>query len=69
MSTYRGETNCHWTLRIARLTVVTRGTMHGWKNTSGDYCRFMTVIIPSEKVKVESTGDYLTSTKLPGLTD
>lgn len=29
----------------------------------------MTVVIPSEKVKVEATGGFLEGTKIPGLSD
>lgn len=43
--------------------------MHSWKNVSDEYCRFMTVIVPSEQVRVESTGEHLEATKLAGLTD
>ncbi|KAF2101713.1 hypothetical protein NA57DRAFT_73150 [Rhizodiscina lignyota] len=48
---------------------VQRGTMHAWKNLSGETCRFLTVIIPAESVKVATTGEYLQASKLPGLTD
>jgi hypothetical protein len=43
--------------------------MHAWKNISSEYCRFLNVIIPSEKVKVEATGEYLEVTKIPALSD
>lgn len=43
--------------------------MHGWKNTTSDYCRFMTVIVPSVPVRVGSTGEVLEVSKIPGLTD
>ncbi|KAH8699101.1 hypothetical protein BGW36DRAFT_426779 [Talaromyces proteolyticus] len=48
---------------------VQRGTMHGWKNTGSDHCRFMTVIIPSAPVKTSESGSVLQATKFPGLTD
>ena len=43
--------------------------MHGWKNISEKYCRFMTVIIPSTPVKVAATAEALEPTKIPVLTD
>lgn len=43
--------------------------MHGWSNPGDEVCRFMTVIVPSQPVIVESTGEALGSTKLQGLTD
>lgn len=51
------------------LIKIIRGTIHAWRNTSSEYCRFFTVVIPSEKVKVEETGEYLEVTKIPGLSD
>lgn len=48
---------------------VQKGTVHAWKNVTSKYCRFLTVIIPSEKVKVEETGEFLEITKLKGLSD
>lgn len=46
-----------------------RGTLHAWKNITNEYCRFLTVVIPSEQVKVKDTGEYLGVTKVPGLSD
>jgi hypothetical protein len=43
--------------------------MHAWKNTTDKYCRFLTVIVPSEKYVFKSSGESLEVTKLPGLTD
>jgi hypothetical protein len=48
--------------------LIFRGTMHGWKNPGNVHCRFMTVIIPSAPVKMD-TGSVLGMTKIPGLTD
>ncbi|KPI44926.1 uncharacterized protein AB675_2614 [Cyphellophora attinorum] len=48
---------------------VQRGTIHGWSNPGDKVCRFMTVIVPAQIVVVQSTGEALGSTKLPGLTD
>ncbi|PYH94497.1 hypothetical protein BO71DRAFT_398851 [Aspergillus ellipticus CBS 707.79] len=47
---------------------VQRGTMHGWKNVTDQYCRFMAVIIPSNPAKT-GAGEELPVTKIPGLTD
>ena len=49
--------------------IVHRGTMHGWKNVGQSYCRFLVVIVPSQLAKVETTGEYLSTSKIPGLTD
>lgn len=46
-----------------------RGTIHAWKNTSSEYCRFLTVVVPAEQVKITDTGELLEVTKLPGLSD
>ncbi|KAK5319643.1 hypothetical protein LTR20_007950 [Exophiala xenobiotica] len=48
---------------------VQKATLHSWKNVTADYCRFMTVVIPSEAVKVEATGELLEVTKIPALSD
>ncbi|OQV01449.1 Cupin domain-containing protein [Cladophialophora immunda] len=48
---------------------IQKGTYHAWLNESTEYCRFLTVVIPSEKVKVEATGEFLEVTKIPGLSD
>ncbi|KIW80845.1 hypothetical protein Z517_03868 [Fonsecaea pedrosoi CBS 271.37] len=48
---------------------IQKGTFHAWLNNSNDYCRFLTVVIPSQKVKVEATGELLEVTKIPGLSD
>ncbi|EXJ68014.1 uncharacterized protein A1O5_08629 [Cladophialophora psammophila CBS 110553] len=48
---------------------VQKGTLHAWKNISSEYSRFLTVVIPSEKVKVEATGELLEVTKIPALSD
>jgi quercetin dioxygenase-like cupin family protein len=44
-----------------------RGTIHAWKNLSKENCRMLFVLIPAEKVKVESTGEYLEKTPTPQL--
>lgn len=46
-----------------------RGTLHAWKNVTTEFCRFLTVVIPSEKVTNDDTGKLLEVTKLPGLSD
>lgn len=43
--------------------------MHGWKNVSNENCRMMFVLVPSEKVKVEKTGEELEITPTPQLVD
>ncbi|KAH8898118.1 hypothetical protein GQ53DRAFT_837110 [Thozetella sp. PMI_491] len=48
---------------------IQKGTLHAWKNTTKEYCRFLTVVIPSDKVTVEETGEPLEVTKIPGLSD
>lgn len=49
--------------------VIFRGTLHAWKNVTSQYCRFLTVVIPSEHVKVQETGEILEVTKIPALSD
>jgi len=48
---------------------VQKGTMHAWKNITTEYCRFFTVVIPSENVKLVESRETLPVTKLPGLSD
>ncbi|KFZ15697.1 hypothetical protein V502_05440 [Pseudogymnoascus sp. VKM F-4520 (FW-2644)] len=48
---------------------VQKGTMHAWKNITSEYCRFLTVVIPSEKVEVKETREFLEVSKVPGLSD
>jgi hypothetical protein len=43
--------------------------MHAWKNITDQYCRFLTVVIPSETVKVVGTGQALGVDTVPGLSD
>ena len=43
--------------------------MHAWRNVTTEYCRFFTVIVPSENVKIGDTGEILPVTRLPGLSD
>ncbi|ERF68835.1 hypothetical protein EPUS_04487 [Endocarpon pusillum Z07020] len=49
--------------------VVQRGTIHAWKNVSNEICRMLFVLVPAEKVKNESTGEYLEITPTPQLLD
>ena len=44
-----------------------RGTIHAWKNFSKENCRILFVLVPAEKLKVESTGEYLEKTPVPQL--
>ena len=44
-----------------------RGTIHAWKNVSNEVCRMLFVLVPAEKVKNESTGEYLEITPTPKL--
>ncbi|KFY91883.1 hypothetical protein V500_04415 [Pseudogymnoascus sp. VKM F-4518 (FW-2643)] len=48
---------------------VQKGTIHAWRNITSEYCRFLTVVIPSEKVEVKETGEFLEVSKVPGLSD
>lgn len=41
--------------------VVQRGTMHQWKNTSGENCRMLFVLVPSEPIKGKD-GEVLEAT-------
>ncbi|KAK5191644.1 hypothetical protein LTR96_004407 [Exophiala xenobiotica] len=41
---------------------VQRATIHAWKNISGENCRMLFVLVPSEPVVNESTGEVLQST-------
>ena len=43
--------------------------MHAWKNLGDGYCRFLTIVIPSEQVRVPETGALLEATKIPALSD
>jgi hypothetical protein len=46
-----------------------RGTIHAWKNLSKENCRMLFVLLPAEKVKNESNGQYLEITPTPSLRD
>lgn len=46
-----------------------RGTIHAWKNLSNANCRMLFVLVPAEKVKNESTGEYLETTPTPTLSE
>lgn len=37
-----------------------------WNNVSSEICSVFFVLIPSDKVKVEKSGEYLEATKWPG---
>ncbi|RFU24884.1 hypothetical protein B7463_g11450, partial [Scytalidium lignicola] len=65
LGTALGVTLIHRTRKLQNF----RGTLHAWKNITSEYCRFLTVVIPSEQVKVEKTGEYLGVTKVTGLSD
>ncbi|KAK7890489.1 hypothetical protein LTR67_008376 [Exophiala xenobiotica] len=41
---------------------VQRATIHAWKNISSENCRMLFVLVPSEPVVNESTGEVLQST-------
>jgi len=41
---------------------VQRATIHAWKNISNENCRMLFVLVPSEPVVNESTGEVLQST-------
>lgn len=47
--------------------VVQRATIHSWKNYSKEPCRIAFVLIPSEQVRVEATGEVLEPTRIPAL--
>jgi hypothetical protein len=46
-----------------------RGTIHAWRNASKEICRMLFVLVPAEKVKNESTGEFLEITPTPLLVD
>lgn len=47
--------------------IVQRGTIHSWKNHGTENCRIMFVLIPSEPVKNETTGEVMGPTHVPGI--
>ncbi|EHY55147.1 hypothetical protein HRR83_005602 [Exophiala dermatitidis] len=47
--------------------VVQRATIHAWKNVSTENCRMLFVLVPSEPVVNESTGEILQPTPTPHL--
>ncbi len=49
--------------------VVQRGTNHAWKNPFSENCRMMFVLVPSVKVRNESTGEELAATDTSHLRD
>ena len=49
--------------------VVQRGTNHAWRNVFEEVCRVMFVLVPSEGVRVEATGEVLKPTDTRHLTD
>lgn len=68
-SSCRG-TNClslNRTVSMMRTNIDCRGTIHAWKNVSNEICRMLFVLVPAEKVKNESTGEYLEITPTPKL--
>ena len=67
MSLYKGNHLAE--ISMKSLDGRSRATKHAWKNSGPDWSRYLTVVVPSEQVKVEATGEVLETTKIPGLSD